>query len=322
METIKVSVIVPVYNVERYLEKCLNTLVRQSLKEMEIVVVNDGSPDRSQEIIDRFVRECPGRIAAYQKENGGLSDARNFGIEHARGEYIAFLDSDDWVDLDLYERMLSRAEETGADLVVCPVTSVWEDGRQKPVGHHFPALCEGKALREVFCRFYPVVWNKLYHRSLFEKTGIRFKVGALFEDVEFSHRLLPFVSRAASIEIASVWYLQREGSITARPDSRLFCYLTNFESVYAFFEERGLLPAWERELEYAACRYLLATFVKRAGALSNEEFERAVTESLAFLQAHFPNWRRNPYLWKNGAKGLYLRFFSPRLARWMRRRSV
>lgn len=320
MNNPKVSVIVPVYKVEPYLEKCLNTLVRQSLREIEIVAVNDGSPDNSQAILERFAREWPGMLSLYEKENGGLSDARNFGLDRVRGDYVAFLDSDDWVDLDLYQRLWERAEETGADVVCCPIRYVWPEGKTSEVSSGVPSFCEGEELKKVFTRFYPAVWNKLYKRELLERTGIRFKVGAWFEDVEFSHRLFPYINRIASVEMACVNYLQREGSITAKPDPRLFDYITNFQSVKLWFEEKNLLPQWKNELEYAACRYLLATFLKRAGGLEDEDYHRAVKEALGFLEDAFPHWRNNPYFWKNGAKGLYLRFFTPKLAKLIRRR--
>jgi len=115
---VKVSVIVPVYNVELYLEKCLDSLVNQTLKEIEIIVVNDGSPDNSQEIIDKYAKEYK-NIKAYKKKNGGLSDARNYGIKKASGEYIAFIDSDDYVRLDMYEKMYNKAKSGNFDMVVC-----------------------------------------------------------------------------------------------------------------------------------------------------------------------------------------------------------
>ena len=106
---IKVSVIVPVYNVEDYLARCLDSLVNQTLKEIEIIVVNDGSPDNSQKIIDKYAKKYL-NIKAYKKENGGLSDARNYGIKKANGEYIAFIDSDDFVTTDMYEKMYQKAK--------------------------------------------------------------------------------------------------------------------------------------------------------------------------------------------------------------------
>ena len=104
----KVSVIVPVYNVEKYLEKCLDSLVSQSLKDIEIIVVNDGSPDNSQDIIDKYVKKYE-NVFGYKKKNGGLSDARNYGLKKTTGDYIAFIDSDDYISLEMLEIMYNKA---------------------------------------------------------------------------------------------------------------------------------------------------------------------------------------------------------------------
>ena len=101
-KNIKVSVIVPVYNVEKYLNQCLDSLVNQTLEDIEIIVVNDGSPDNSQSIIDDYVKRYPKKVFSYIKKNGGLSSARNFGVEKAKGEYLAFVDSDDYIKKDMY----------------------------------------------------------------------------------------------------------------------------------------------------------------------------------------------------------------------------
>ena len=132
MTTPKVSIIVPVYNVEKYLEKCLDSLVNQTLDSYEIIVVNDGSPDNSQEIIDKYVEKYPGIVFAYKKKNGGLGDARNFGIDKARGEYVGFVDSDDWVDKKMFEAMYNMAKTENDDVVICDVTEIndgWEAGK-------------------------------------------------------------------------------------------------------------------------------------------------------------------------------------------------
>jgi len=237
MNEIKLSVIVPVYQVERYLEKCLNTLVRQSLEDIEIIAVNDGSKDNSQAILERFQSQWKS-VSVYQKENGGLSDARNFGMDRARGEYITFLDSDDWVDLDLYQRLWEKAKETGADVVACSISYERENQKTKSVSSGVPAFCQGEELKALFTRFYPAVWNKIYRREIIEKSGVRFKKGVWFEDVEFSHRLFPYLHSCASIELAQVHYRQREGSITWQKDPRLFDYLTNFATVSFTFPKR------------------------------------------------------------------------------------
>jgi CDP-glycerol glycerophosphotransferase len=122
----KVSVIVPVYNVEKYLAKCLDSLVHQSLKEIEIIVVNDSTKDNSQEIIDTYKTQFPSIVQSYIKENGGVGEARNFGLKHASGEYIGFIDSDDYVELDMYEKMYELACKNDSDLVVCDLEYLWE----------------------------------------------------------------------------------------------------------------------------------------------------------------------------------------------------
>ena len=116
---IKVSVIVPFYNVEKYIEKCLISLVNQTLKEIEIILVNDGSKDKSEKIAKEFEQKYPTKIKYYEKPNGGLGDARNYGIQYAIGEYIAFLDSDDYVEPTMYEEMYKKACNEHSDYVEC-----------------------------------------------------------------------------------------------------------------------------------------------------------------------------------------------------------
>ena len=122
---VKVSIVVPVYNVEKYLRKCLNSLVGQTLKEIEIIVVNDGSTDGSQKIIDEFVDNYPGKIKCLIKENGGLSDARNYGMPYCSGEYIGFVDSDDYVDTKMYELLYTNAKANRSDMVTCDYYMVY-----------------------------------------------------------------------------------------------------------------------------------------------------------------------------------------------------
>ena len=130
----KVSIIVPFYNVENYIEKCLETLVNQTLKDIEIILVNDGSKDRSIDIVNKFLKQYPEKIVYLEKENGGLSDARNFGIPHAKGEYIEFLDSDDYVEKDMYENMYELAKKEDSDMVECDFYWEYPDKLKKDEG--------------------------------------------------------------------------------------------------------------------------------------------------------------------------------------------
>ena len=119
LKMVKVSIIVPFYNVEKYIEKCLTSLVNQTLEEIEIILVNDGSKDESIKVAKDFEQKYPAKIRYYEKPNGGLGDARNFGIKFAKGEYIAFLDSDDYVEPTMYEEMYEMAIKEKSDMVEC-----------------------------------------------------------------------------------------------------------------------------------------------------------------------------------------------------------
>ena len=218
-DSIKVSVIVPVYNVEAYLERCLDSLVKQTLEEMEIIVVNDGTKDNSQAIIDRYAAAYPQKVISLIKENGGLSDARNYGIPYAHGEYIGFVDSDDYVDADMYERLYGAIEKTGM-----PVAQVGRDEIDKD-GNILPNICEPVATEQVIpaegflkellmhrgdCSF----CTKLLRKDLF--TIEQFPLGALNEDF---HLLVKMLTREESAVPGIACIPGQAYHVFYRPDS-------------------------------------------------------------------------------------------------------
>ena len=159
----KVSVIVPVYGVEKYLRKCLDSLVMQTCKEMEIIVVNDSSPDNCAEIIAEYEEKYP-NVRGLFKENGGLSSARNYGLEFAKGEYIGFIDSDDYAELDMYEKMLKKAEEDNCDLVLSDLIYTFEDGSEEDFVMKGMSDLNADPKKAAFLS--PLfAWNKLYKRE-------------------------------------------------------------------------------------------------------------------------------------------------------------
>ena len=166
----KLSIIVPVYNTFQYLPRCLDSLVKQNLNDYEIIIVNDGSPDNSQDIIDEYVKRYD-NIKAYKKENGGLSDARNYGIAKASGEYIAFVDSDDYVANNMYELMYNKAKEKDYDMVVCDLNYVYPD---KIIRVSSSVGNDTNDIKKTMINIYPAAWNKIYKKVLFEQS-IRFK---------------------------------------------------------------------------------------------------------------------------------------------------
>ncbi|MDO4707274.1 MAG: glycosyltransferase [Porphyromonadaceae bacterium] len=183
-----ISVIVPVYNVEKYLHKCLDSLIYQTYKNLEIIVVNDGSTDNSGAICDEYAARDP-RVRVFHKENGGLSSARNRGLEAVRGDYIAYVDSDDWVDLDLYRRVVEKfTDDPKLDVVYMDYRFEMPQGSYNQ--HVTPPHCENSqknnALLESFARDYisPSVWSKVYRYELIK--DIKFVEGLNYEDVDYT----------------------------------------------------------------------------------------------------------------------------------------
>ena len=308
---IKVSVIVPVYNVEKYIEKCLDSLVNQTLKEIEIIVVNDGTPDNSQKIIDKYAKKYQ-NVKSYIKENGGLSDARNYGLKKASGEYIAFLDSDDYVSTDMYQKMYEKAVSGNFDMVVCDLNYVYEFSDE--VKRAYSNIKNDTTnIKNAMINIYPAAWNKIFKKKLF-KTGIEFKKGVWFEDVEFIYRLLPHIKTIGVVNEPFNQYLQREGSITNSIDKRIYHYIDNWNGIVEYYKENDLYEKYYNELEYCYVRYLYATFIKQASKYNYEDYQLAVEKAITNVKQNFPKYRKNKYFYKN-KKGIYLLVFSKNIAK-------
>lgn len=209
-----ISVIVPVYNVAIYLEKCIESIVGQTYQKLEIILVDDGSTDTSPEICEQW-KQRDRRIVVCHKKNGGLSDARNVGMQMAKGDYLAFVDSDDSISEDTLQSMLNCAITSGSEIAVCNMIRVTEDGREKPFyspAHEMTVLAGEQRFQTLN---QPSVCNKLFRKELFE--GVKFPVGRYYEDTFVYHEL---VYRAHSVALTgkdSYRYLQRKDSIVGRP---------------------------------------------------------------------------------------------------------
>lgn len=307
---VKVSVIVPVYNVEQYLDKCLNSLVKQTLSEIEYIIVNDGTNDNSQTIIDKFVSKYPDRFFSYIKENGGLSSARNYGLRRCNGEYVAFLDSDDYVETTMYEALYRKAKEGDFDLVVCDFNEI-RDNKICPCSCHLHADIVGKdKIKEAMINYYPSAWNKIYKRSFLNETNILFKEGVWFEDVEFAYRLLPYVNSIGVVHKHFYQYLIRKGSITSKNDLRIYHYIENWNGVIEFYKSNDMLDEYYSIIEYCYVRYLFATFIKTAAKFDKKEFSNAVEQAIFNVNEKFPNYKTNKYINEKGLKNKYLKYFS------------
>lgn len=299
----KVSVIVPVYNVEKYIEKCLNTLVNQTLKEIEIIIVNDGSKDNSKEIIKKFIGMYPEKIVYLEKENGGLSDARNFGIPYAKGEYIAFLDSDDYVELNMYEDMYKIAQNENSDMVECDF--IWEYPNKSRIDTG--EIYHGK--HEMLEKVRVVAWNKLIKKSVLDKANVQFPKGFRYEDIEFTYKLLPYLEKVSFLKKPCVHYIQRDTSISNTQNERTKEILDVFDNVIKYYKEKGLYEEYFSQIEYTYARVLLCSSLKRMCKIADKSVRiKLLNLTWEKLNSNFPNWKKNSILKNNNsAKGLYMK---------------
>ncbi len=207
-----ISIIVPVYNVNKYLLESVNSILNQTYRDLEIILVDDGSTDESGIMCDDIANRDI-RVKVIHKKNGGLSDARNVGIENATGSYIGFVDSDDWIDTDMYETMLKRIEQTDADICVCgyyrefiglTISNYPSDNNTYDSAEALATLFRGE-------EFQDHAWSKLYKTDLFK--SIRFPVGLIYEDIRTTYRLFKECTKICTVSKPLYHYRQRKSSI-------------------------------------------------------------------------------------------------------------
>lgn len=238
------SVIVAIYNVQDWLERCVRSILEQTWSNLEIILVDDGSTDGCPALCDRFARE-DSRVRVIHKENGGLSDARNAGIEAAEGTYIAFVDGDDWIDRQMYQAMITALEEEDADLCACSYKRIRRDGVMDPsTGKR--TVWEGQDMLAAFLmekdeyQIQNSAWNKVYKRKLLGE--LRFPKGKLYEDIVFTTKLLARIRKGVYLDQAFYNYvIDREGSIMNRgiKKSIFTDQIPAYEEKEAFLREIG-----------------------------------------------------------------------------------
>lgn len=202
-----ISVIVPIYNVEKYLPRCLESLKRQTMADVEFILVDDGSTDHSGSIAEEYGDE---RFRVFHTQNHGLSAARNFGIDRSCGEWLMFVDGDDWVEPGFCDIPFRAAQETGADIVVFRSFHTTRHGIRR--NSHFGLPMGAVSVRVAIENNSIAAWNKLYRRTLFNE--IRYPEGMIYEDIATTHRLLYAADRIVAIPDRLYWHIHRRGSIS------------------------------------------------------------------------------------------------------------
>ncbi len=303
----KLSIIVPMYNVEMYIEECLNSLVHQTFEDFEVLVINDGSTDKGPQLVETFCQKYE-FIHQYHKENGGLSDARNYGITQAKGEYIAFLDSDDWVEPTLYEKMV-RYMDAGLDVVVTNINYFYEDEKKswvlKGLSSWENADIHKKALLSPL-----FAWNKLYRRKFFDEQGYRYPLNTWYEDIPVTIPIFVEAKTIGFLDETLIHYRQRKGSImSSRESPRVLEIFSVLEQVRNQVKKMGVEEKYYDELEYLHIEHLCLYGMFRV--MHSSYFQGYYDQVQKVMHENYPNWKKNPYIRQLNYKNrIFLKGFS------------
>ena len=227
-----VSIIIPIYNVEHYLCKCIDSVLAQTYKDIEVILVDDGSPDACPQICDEYSK-TDRRIKVIHKENGGLSSARNAGLDIAMGEYIMFVDSDDWILPEMVANMLKKLQDVQADMCLCGLNRVNEKNEKLSSVSYSDTVLTKHDAYELLVQgnvVFIVACAKLYRRHIFDE--LRFHEGKIHEDEFISHHVIGKCNRIVSVKMPYYQYLQRNGSIIRS----LNCNTKWFHSIEAYLD--------------------------------------------------------------------------------------
>ena len=295
MTTPLISVIVPVYRVEEYLERCVKSILSQTYKNLEVILVDDGSPDQCPAICDACA-EKDARVKVIHQENKGLSGARNAGIDAASGEYLAFVDSDDYVSPHFIEELYQLLQDTGCAIGQCRFSYVKGDGLVEEGDSAF-CIYRGESLMEQLygpeekATCFVVAWNKLYRAELFKETGIRYPEGRIHEDEATTYRLFHEAKKLAFLDRALYgYYTENGGSITSVFSAKRLQWLTAHEERLAFFKKNGyekLLPAAYRKLCDACITFYFRCTEQVKDA---EELKKELRKRLETYRANGAAW--------------------------------
>ena len=292
----KVSIIVPAYNNEKTIKRCLDSLINQSFKDIEIIVINDGSSDKTKDMLDEYLKYD--NVFVFNTENHGQSAARNLGLDKAIGDYICFLDADDYVSKDGLEKLYNKARSGNFDVVLSNVNIIYPD-HNVIVNSGLKEDTEGRnKIKELMIFSYSagVIWNKIYKKDILK--NIRFKEGIWYEDVHFNFRLFLFLNKVGTIDDVFVNYVQTEGSVTYTYNDKLYDIIKVFNDLVDYYKRNKLYDSYFQELEYSYVRYAYNTFIKRLCKCKNyKKFMEGFKYAKSEVKKHFPKYRKNYYYW-------------------------
>ncbi|MFR6471121.1 MAG: glycosyltransferase family 2 protein, partial [Turicibacter sanguinis] len=287
-----VSIIVPIYNVENYLFRCLDSIVSQTYQNIELICVNDGSTDNSQLIVDEYKCKFPNKIKSIIKANGGLGDARNRGLLEAAGDYVMFIDSDDWIEKNTIEIMIENAIKNQSDIVICGLRRITENN--KVLSQEQCKLNKEYNSEEALVNLAPAAWNKLYRRSLFIENNIMYPINVWYEDLPTTSKLFMCSKKITTTNDILINYLQRSNSIIYSYDSRARDIFKVLEDIRTFNPEKTKI--YQNEIEYLFIIHIIFAHLFRSTILENNDLKQEIKYCKDFIEKKYPRYFKNKYL--------------------------
>lgn len=294
----KVSIVVAVYNVEKYVSKCIESILKQTFTDFELLLVNDGSKDSSLSILKEYALK-DSRIDIIDKPNGGLSDARNTGMRKAQGKYIYFVDGDDFIEETLVEKCVNKLEETDSGMVMFDIYQYYlETGKKEIIANQFD---ENKIYSifdtpELLTNIKNCAWNKMYKLSLFKDNDIEYPWGYYYEDLGTTYRLLARCKKVAFIHEPLYDYLQdRPGNITSQFNFSVYHVLDMVKLTLDDYKKLGLYEKFYEELKYLGCINIIECLKKTRNVTDAKMTDKFIQVCFWYIRQNWPEFPKCKY---------------------------
>ena len=293
----KISVIVPVYNSEEFIERCIKSIINQTLKDIEIILINDGSTDKSQEIIERYKNEYPNIIKAKKIKNSGAANARNVGLTLAEGEYIGFLDSDDYIDEKMYEKMYNKACKESADIVV---SAYFVENKKNIRAYQLGHMEQyGKSIKEnpdIFVYGVPYLWNKIFRRKIIEEK-IKFSNNIkIFEDLEIVYKAYIKANKISKVDEPLYYYVKENPeSLTAKFSEKFFDIFSAIKGLKEFCKQNRCYYELKDYILFIALNHIYIRCNMRVNTNQYKMKINYINSAFDFLNKEFPDWEQHQY---------------------------
>lgn len=272
--------VVPCYNVSKTIKRCINSIKKQTYKELEVILVDDGSTDNTKNVIKDNINDA--RFKYFYKKNGGLSSARNYGLEKAKGKYICFIDSDDYIEKDYVQELYNSIKENNSDISVCWFNRVYEN-----------KININKIEDNPYCFLrFPAAWNKMYKTELFRKNNILYPLGKWYEDLGTFPKLM-FISDKISVVNKPLYnYIQNSSSIMHTYDDRIYQIYDILEDIENYAKKNNVYDNNEKYIEFIAIYHILVGTIFRCSFRPDFNI-KSIRKIVSYVNNKYPNWYKN-----------------------------